>query len=110
MQVATQPTTPVPRRCRICARRRVARSSTCQAWAAKCHSRALDLALSADNTPLRLQVGGDSIAAVRAHAEHLLRDLATWEDIGSDIRVDASAADEAWHSPLNLATGGAATA
>jgi hypothetical protein len=47
---------------------------------------------------------------VRAHAEHLLRDLATWEDIGSDIRVDASAADEAWHSPLNLATGGAATA
>ena len=94
MQVATQPTTPVPRRCRICARRRVARSSTCQAWAAKCHSRALDLALSADNTPLRLQVGAAAIAAVRAHAEHLLRDLGTWEKVGSDVRVNPSAPND----------------
>ena len=31
-------------------------------------ARALDLALQADNPPLRLQVGADSIAAVRAHA------------------------------------------
>ena len=31
-------------------------------------ARALDLAFQADNPPLRLQVGADSIAAVRAHA------------------------------------------
>jgi NAD(P)-dependent dehydrogenase (short-subunit alcohol dehydrogenase family) len=73
-------------------------------------ARALDLALSADNTPLRLQVGGDSIAAVRAHAQHLLQDLAAWEKVGSDIRVDATAPNEAWHEPLNLATRSAAVA
>jgi len=73
-------------------------------------ARALDLALNADKAPLRLQVGADSIAAVRAHAEHLLLDLAEWEKVGSDIRIDANASDEAWHSPLNLATRGAAAA
>jgi hypothetical protein len=66
-------------------------------------ARALDLALSADNTPLRLQVGADSIAAVRTHAEHLLRDLAAWEKVGSDIRVDPSARAEEWHEPLDMA-------
>jgi hypothetical protein len=40
-------------------------------------ARALDLALQAGNTPLGLQVGADAIAAVRAHAEQLLNDLAT---------------------------------
>ena len=73
-------------------------------------ARAIDLALSAENTPLRLQVGGDGVASVRAHAEQLLQDLAAWEKVGSDIRVDATASNEAWHEPLNLATRSAATA
>jgi len=61
-------------------------------------ARALDLALQADNPPLRLQVGADSIAAVRAHAEQLLRDLAIWEQVGSDVRIDPSAPHETWQS------------
>jgi NAD(P)-dependent dehydrogenase (short-subunit alcohol dehydrogenase family) len=73
-------------------------------------ARAVDLALRADNTPLRLQVGGDSIAALRAHAEHLLRDLATWEKVGSDIRVNPNAPNEAWNESLELAKHGAAAA
>jgi NAD(P)-dependent dehydrogenase (short-subunit alcohol dehydrogenase family) len=71
-------------------------------------ARALDLALNADNTPLRLQVGADSITAVRTHAEHLLRELARWEKVGADIRVDPSAPNAAWHEPLDLAKSGAA--
>jgi len=52
---------------------------------------ALDVALRAEKTPLRLQVGADSIGAVKTHAEHLLDELAAWEKVGSDIRVDAAA-------------------
>jgi NAD(P)-dependent dehydrogenase (short-subunit alcohol dehydrogenase family) len=66
-------------------------------------ARALDLALRAETTPLRLQVGADSIAAVRAHAGQLLDDLAAWEKIGADVRVDPSASESAWHEPLDLA-------
>lgn len=66
-------------------------------------ARALDLALQSDSPPLRLQVGADSIVAVRAHAEQLLRDLATWEQVGSDVRVDPSAPDEKWQSRLDPA-------
>jgi hypothetical protein len=66
-------------------------------------ARALDLALQADSPPLRLQVGADSIVAVRAHAEQLLRDLAAWEQVGSDVRIDPNAPDEKWHSRLDLA-------
>jgi NAD(P)-dependent dehydrogenase (short-subunit alcohol dehydrogenase family) len=66
-------------------------------------ARALDLALQAESPPLRLQVGTDSIVAVRAHAEQLLRDLAAWEQVGSDVRVDPSAPDETWQSRLDLA-------
>ncbi len=43
---------------------------------------AVEAALEATSTPLRLQLGGDSIDAVRAHAEQLLKDLATWEAVG----------------------------
>jgi NAD(P)-dependent dehydrogenase (short-subunit alcohol dehydrogenase family) len=64
---------------------------------------ALDLALQADNSPLRLQIGADSIAAVRAHAEQLLRDLATWEQVGSDVRVDPNAPDAIWQHSLDAA-------
>jgi NAD(P)-dependent dehydrogenase (short-subunit alcohol dehydrogenase family) len=66
-------------------------------------ARALDLALQADKPPLRLQVGTDSIVAVRAHAEQLLRDLAAWEQVGSDVRIDPNAPDETWQSRLELA-------
>jgi NAD(P)-dependent dehydrogenase (short-subunit alcohol dehydrogenase family) len=45
-------------------------------------ARAVALALESATTPLRLQLGADSIGAVRAHSEQLLKDLATWERVG----------------------------
>jgi hypothetical protein len=48
-----------------------------------------------------LQVGVDPVAAVRAHAEQLLRDLATWEQVGSDVRIDPSAPDDTWRNSLD---------
>jgi NAD(P)-dependent dehydrogenase (short-subunit alcohol dehydrogenase family) len=42
---------------------------------------AIERALDAETTPLRLQLGEDAINAVRSHAETLLRDLAAWEDV-----------------------------
>jgi NAD(P)-dependent dehydrogenase (short-subunit alcohol dehydrogenase family) len=53
---------------------------------------AVALALASDTTPLRLQLGADSIGAVRAHAEQLLKDLASWERVGTETAVDAVAA------------------
>jgi len=53
--------------------------------------RAIDIALAGEITPLRLQVGPDSSAAVRGHAEQLLRDLAAWEQVGADTQIDAVA-------------------
>jgi NAD(P)-dependent dehydrogenase (short-subunit alcohol dehydrogenase family) len=47
-------------------------------------ARAVARAIESDTTPLRLQLGADSIGAVRAHAEQLLKDLATWEHVGLD--------------------------
>jgi len=61
------------------------------------------LALQAENPPLRLQVGADAIASVRAHAERLLKDLAAWEKVGSDIRFDGNAPDAERHDRLELA-------
>jgi NAD(P)-dependent dehydrogenase (short-subunit alcohol dehydrogenase family) len=55
-------------------------------------AQAVALALEATATPLRLQLGADSIGAVRAHAEQLLSDLATWERVGADTTVDTKAA------------------
>jgi NAD(P)-dependent dehydrogenase (short-subunit alcohol dehydrogenase family) len=49
---------------------------------------AIDRALAADKTPLRLQLGEDAISAVRAHAHTLLADLAAWEAVGADTRLD----------------------
>jgi NAD(P)-dependent dehydrogenase (short-subunit alcohol dehydrogenase family) len=46
-------------------------------------ARAVALALESDATPLRLQLGADAIGAVRAHAEQLLKDMATWEKVGT---------------------------
>ncbi len=49
---------------------------------------AIDKALLADNTPLRLQLGEDAINAVRDHSEHLLAELESWQVVGSDTKVD----------------------
>ena len=40
---------------------------------------AIETALKAETTPLRLQLGADSVEPVRAHSEQLLRDLKKWE-------------------------------
>lgn len=47
-------------------------------------ARAVALALEAEATPLRLQLGADSVAAVRGHVERLLADLAKWEPVALD--------------------------
>ena len=40
---------------------------------------AIEAALEAEKTPLRLVLGSDAVDAIRTHAETLLADLATWE-------------------------------
>ncbi len=50
---------------------------------------AVEVALDATATPLRLQLGADAVAAVRAHAERLLADLSGWEPIANDTRLGA---------------------
>jgi hypothetical protein len=59
-------------------------------------ARAVDLDLNSGKTPLRLQVGADSVAAVRAHSEQLLKELAEWEDVAADTRVAEPSADVDW--------------
>ena len=51
-------------------------------------ARAVALALESDVTPLRLQLGADSIAAVRTHAEQLLKDLSVWERVGTETTIE----------------------
>ena len=53
---------------------------------------AIDAALRADRTPLRLQLGDDAVDMVRAHAETLLRDLGTWEAVARDTRIELATA------------------
>lgn len=53
---------------------------------------AIERALDAETTPLRLQLGEDAINAVRSHAETLLRDLAAWEDVALATRFAPLAA------------------
>jgi len=53
---------------------------------------AIEVALEAETTPLRLQLGADSVGPVRAHAEQLLADLSKWESIALNTRVDTRAA------------------
>jgi NAD(P)-dependent dehydrogenase (short-subunit alcohol dehydrogenase family) len=50
---------------------------------------AIERALAAPATPLRLQLGGDAVDAVRAHAQALLADMAAWEDVsrGTDFET-----------------------
>jgi NAD(P)-dependent dehydrogenase (short-subunit alcohol dehydrogenase family) len=55
-------------------------------------ARAVALALEVETPPLRLQLGADAVAAVRGHAERLLADLASWEPVALDTRVDGALA------------------
>lgn len=45
---------------------------------------AIEMALAAERTPLRLQLGPDGVEAVRDHARALLADSAAWEQVGRD--------------------------
>lgn len=50
---------------------------------------AIERALDAEATPLRLQLGRDAVDAVRGHAERLLADLAAWEEVAVATAFDA---------------------
>lgn len=50
---------------------------------------AIEAALNADNTPLRLQLGADAVDAVRAHALTLLADLDAWETLARGTGLSA---------------------
>ena len=52
---------------------------------------AIAKALEAGHTPLRLQLGGDSVDAVRAHAQALLKDIEAWEALSRSTDFDAAA-------------------
>jgi NAD(P)-dependent dehydrogenase (short-subunit alcohol dehydrogenase family) len=52
---------------------------------------AIERALAASSTPLRLQLGGDAVDAVRTHAQALLADMAAWEDVSRGTDFDAAA-------------------
>ncbi len=51
---------------------------------------AIDQALAAEKTPLRLQLGGDAVAAVRDHAKKLLEDLETWQSVATNTQFDGA--------------------
>src|SRR6202023_3010554 len=51
---------------------------------------AIDLALEAEKTPLRLQLGEDAVAAVRAHARTMLEDLEHWQAVATNTRIDGA--------------------
>ena len=52
---------------------------------------AIDAALNADNTPLRLQLGGDAVEAIRAHTKTLLDQMKAWESVAIDTSIDGGA-------------------
>src|SRR5580704_11443479 len=49
---------------------------------------AIDKALNAEPTPLRLQLGEDAVGAVRQYAQALLADLEAWQAVGADTKFD----------------------
>jgi NAD(P)-dependent dehydrogenase (short-subunit alcohol dehydrogenase family) len=49
---------------------------------------AIDNALQAETTPLRLQLGEDAITSIRDHTETMLADLKAWEPVGLDTRIE----------------------
>jgi NAD(P)-dependent dehydrogenase (short-subunit alcohol dehydrogenase family) len=55
-------------------------------------AQAIDSALVATTTPLRLQLGADAIDAVRAHAQTMLADMDAWESVSRATAFAASPA------------------
>ena len=53
---------------------------------------AIDRALAAQRTPLRLQLGEDAIGAIRDHANQLLQDLEQWAPVGRDTQIEGATA------------------
>ncbi len=51
-------------------------------------ARAIDTALKSDHTPLRLVLGSDALQAIKAHAENLIGELNTWEQVTVDTKID----------------------
>jgi NAD(P)-dependent dehydrogenase (short-subunit alcohol dehydrogenase family) len=49
---------------------------------------AIEKALDAETTPLRLALGADAIDAIRDHAKALLAELDAWKDVGLDTRLE----------------------
>ncbi|MEM7723725.1 MAG: oxidoreductase [Pseudomonadota bacterium] len=54
-------------------------------------ARAIDLALQADDTPLRLQLGHDAVDTVREHSEALLAEMAKWEATARSVSFEDAA-------------------
>jgi NAD(P)-dependent dehydrogenase (short-subunit alcohol dehydrogenase family) len=52
-------------------------------------ARAIDEALKAANTPLRLVLGLDAVDAIKGHAENILKEIETWKEISIDTKIDA---------------------
>ena len=50
-------------------------------------ARAIESALNAPDTPLRLQLGADAVSLVRTHSETLLADLSKWEALALDTKL-----------------------
>ncbi|MDX2562641.1 oxidoreductase [Streptomyces sp. TX20-6-3] len=46
-------------------------------------------ALNADETPLRLALGDDSIDTILGHLDQVRADVTTWEKVGRDTKLDA---------------------
>ncbi|WP_158815683.1 oxidoreductase [Methylocapsa sp. S129] len=51
---------------------------------------AIEKAIDAEATPLRLQLGQDAVDAIRDHAETLLRQLKAWEPVAINTRLDSA--------------------
>jgi NAD(P)-dependent dehydrogenase (short-subunit alcohol dehydrogenase family) len=51
-------------------------------------ARAIDEALKAENTPLRLVLGSDAVDAIKGHAENMLKEIDTWKEISADTKID----------------------
>lgn len=49
---------------------------------------AIEKALDAESTSLRLVLGSDAIEAVRSHAQQLLAELDAWQAVGADTGLD----------------------
>lgn len=51
---------------------------------------AIDAVLDASDTPLRLQLGGDAVDAIRSHGETLLNDLKNWEALARSTALQTA--------------------